>query len=137
MGPQLNWWSAYNWCLANGRHLTDVKEMNCYQATDNALAKAGMMPIFCCKQGQACQQSSWDTTLWDGENILEGKEQEVAKFGDKIVALRKIYGAKKIWTASAQGNTSENSCHAFDIDLPNGRAGSNTLRQNAYLVLCE
>ena len=137
---QMRWWSAASWCLGQGKHLIDVKEMRCY-AQGTRLVEAGDTATYCCKDGQSCQQSSWNTSLWNGTTILEGKETEVAKFSDKIVALRKVYGSDKyFWTASPYGNTSQNSCNAFSVSLYYGGVNFNVgirYDTNYIYALCE
>ena len=115
LAPNLNWWSANNWCQAQGKRLLNMTEMECYHGADNTLIQPGQTKDYCCKQGESCQQSNWNARLWDGKNILPGKEKEVAKYADKMVALRKVIGGGHMWTASPYGNTSQNSCYVFGI----------------------
>ena len=140
-GPALNWWSANNWCQAQGKHLLNVSEIDCHRktsnpATNNTVVQAAENWAYCCKNGQACLQESWDTTLWNGKNILTGKGEEVAKFADKIVALRKAFGNNYLWTASPYGNTSQNSCYAFGVGPKIGYVYSLS-RYKTYTPLCE
>ena len=135
IGPRLNWWSANNWCEVQGKHLLDVKTMGCYR-NGNSLVKAGQRWGYCCKQGQSCQQSSWHTTLWNGKNVLPDKAEEVAKFANKIVALRKIL-IMTFWMASPYGNSSENSCYAFDVNTGDGSANAYYRTYDSYFALCE
>ena len=140
IGPKINWWSANNWCLTQGKHLMDVSEMDCHRKTDNvatnnAVVQAGGQYAYCCQDGQSCQQSSWDD-LWDGKNILDGKAGEVAKFADKMVALRKAFGKTHFWTSSPYWNTSENSCNVFLVYLNFGYVYSRGRGDNFY-ALCE
>ena len=121
VGPQMNWWSAKNWCEAQGKHLLDVEDMECYYK-GNSLIQTGGTDAFCCKSGQLCQQQGYWSNLWNGQEIKLGKEAEVAKFSDKLVALRQIYGTDEdwFWLASPYGNTSQNSCKAFRTYLSRG-----------------
>ena len=137
-GPANNWWSGASWCVAQGKHLIDVSQMDCHRkttdpATNNTVVQADETWAHCCKDGQACQQTSWNTSLWNGKNILAGKEAEVAKFADKMVALRKVYGAKNFWMASPYA---QNSCYAFYANEGNGRMDG-YLRDGNLTVLCE
>ena len=118
--------------------------MGCYK--DGTLVSgATRLAASCCKQGQTCE-SAWDNesdpeaeSLWDGKNIVSGKESEVAKFSDKIIALRKVYGAVELWTVSSfgNGNTSQNSCYAFSIGPKNGGASGSSRGYYSFFALCE
>ena len=141
-GPNVNWWSAASWCVSQGKHLIDVADIHCYRrtndtSTNNTLVQAGQTGAYCCKKDFACQQTS---SLWDENEILPGKEADVAKFADKIVALRKIYGSKYFWTISPfYANSSFNSCYAFYVCAPYGDVGIQNYRHRNYVnhTICE
>ena len=133
-GGSMSWWNAASWCLGQGKHLIDVTEIGCY-AQGSTLVEAGDTYAYCCKNGQSCQQSSW-SGLWSGNTT--SNTTEVDKFSDKIVALRKVYGATDFWSASYYGNTSPNSCNVFYVSLNNGTVFFQFGRNLANrLALCE
>ena len=135
--PYKNWWSAKNWCEAQGLHLIDVSEIDCYRASNSTLVEAGSTDMpFCCKQGQTCQQSSLDTSLWSGKTVLAGKEQEVSKFSDKLIGLRKAFGSTGFWTVSPFKNNSDNTCNAFIANSMHGLANT-VVRYSDMYALCE
>ena len=133
----MNWWSSKNWCEAQGKHLMDISEFDCYRKSDNTLVQTGQTAAYCCKQGQACQQSSWSKTLWNGKSVLPGKLAEVEKFSDKMIALRKVYGEIAPWSSSPYAaNSSLNSCYVFFPYPATGYANTN-YRYAGYVPLCE
>ena len=130
-GPKLNWWSANNWCLAQGKHLLDISEIECYRQ-GHSLINSGGTWAYCCKKGQTCGQSNW---VWSGTTIADA--EKVAKFSDKIVALRKAYSPSYFWTASSYANNSSNSCYAFLISTGGGYADHAGYRYRTEAVLCK
>ena len=138
----MSWWDSNNWCEARGKHLIAVDEFGCYYQGNAFIQTGSASSAYCCKQGQACQQSNWHTgqskALWDGTAILPGKAEEVAKFSDKLVALRKLFGNVFFWSSSSFGNTSPNACYAFYIGAGSGYFSCNYARNGTgYYALCE
>ena len=137
----MNWWSAYSWCVGQGKHLLNIEDMECYSGT--TLIKQGGSSHFCCKKGQSCQQKSWETNapeedrLWNGTEIISGKEAEVAKFSDKMVALKKVFSSIYFWTASSYRNTSTNACNAFYVLVPTGGLYGNGRSTINRSVICQ
>ena len=114
----------------------NVSDMNCYRAGD-ALLEGGQTYAYCCKEGRDCLQSSWNTALWNGKSVLPGKAEEVVKFSDKIVALRKVFGTPGIWTSSPyDGGNNENCCAAFYVNVSTGTPTA-YYRYNGHTVLCQ
>ena len=132
----MNWWSAASWCVGQGKRLIDVREMECFMGgnPDSLAVAGGDSPIPCCESGKSCQQSAW-TGLWDGNT--PSNETEVAKFSDKIVALRKIFGGGVYWTISPSYINSQGSCRAYNANLNSGflTGGARTLLTR--FALCE
>ena len=112
--------------------------MRCF-AKGTTLVRSGAFTQYCCKENQSCQQSTW-APLWNGRTIIEGKEADVAKFADKIVTLRKLYGTTHFWTASPYGGTtSQHSCSVHTVMTTYGSVGSGQANRNytTVNVLCE
>ena len=135
-GPKLNWWSARNWCKAQGKNLISVSDMECYyRNSNNTLINAGGSSSQCCKKGQTCP-SNW-SALWNDKTIVDGSEEEIAKFGKKVVALRKIYGENNFWTGSLHATATPNSCRFFVVYNRYGRVTDYRGDQYSYYTLCE
>ena len=134
-GQPLNWWSAKNWCLAQGKQLIDVAQIGCYHG--NTLLQNGGSGSSCCKApGNGCSPTKWQTSIWNGNSVVPGQAEEVAKFSDKLVALRKVFGAVSFWSSSNYGIGTEGSCYAFYIGAQNGYATSNG-REPARAPICQ
>ena len=129
MGPTLNWWSANNWCQAQGTNLIPRSELGC---------TTGIYQ--CCKSGMSCQTSKW-TNLWNGKtNIINtGMEAEVAKFADKMVALRRALGSAYFWTGTPYSNRAQNSnaCYYSTFVPASGWLELNTRYTTTNYALCE
>ena len=134
MGERMHWWSAFNWCLGQGKKLLDVTELKCYYQ-GNTLVKEGNYGGYCCKKGSLCNQSTWDT-FWNGRTIVN--KDEVEKYADTVVAIRKVYGVESFWTASTQlANGSPNSCYALLFYATRGDLYGNGGRSGTVRPLCE
>ena len=135
VGPNLNAWSAKNWCEAQGKQLLDVSDMGCY-LNGVTLATGGATTTYCCKKDQMCQQSRWDTNLWNGTTIQNGSGPEVAKFSNTMVALRKIFTNRTFVLIAPYGNTSPNTCYTFVINSTTGFVGLSFPYGKSY-TLCK
>ena len=133
-GPSMNWWSANNWCQAQEKQLINVEDMNCYRG-GTALVKGGETgSIYCCKSGQTCK--AWGQ-FWNGKEIVDGKAEEIAKYSDKMVALKRTLG-EYFWTASPIGaNASQNSCYVFRVAIAAGTVYHCTRSSGYPNALCQ
>ena len=66
------------------------------------MINAGGSSSQCCKKGQTCP-SNW-SALWNDKTIVDGSEEEIAKFGKKVIALRKIYGGNNYYIINEDDN---------------------------------
>ena len=130
VGPALNWWSAKNWCEAKGKQMLDAIELDCYNG--NTPTKSSR----CCKKGESCLTGNWDTVLWNGNKIKDGKAAEVAKFSDKFVALRKVYGGGTFHTSTPYASNSDNSCNNMVVYTVRGDIYGGNGRQVEFRPLC-
>jgi len=99
----LQWWSAQNWCKAQGKNLIDVAEFECYRNGTTKIVKDSSTG-FCCAQEQTC--SNW-SSYWSGSTIPDDK---AVKYSSIFVALRKKFGTGTFWTDSRVGY---DNCRAF------------------------
>ncbi len=87
----MNWWSARNWCEAQGKRLLDISgnRLGCYQ-DDGTTPFGDKTTGYCCAEGQA----SCGSTASKQSAIMQ--------------KLRRAVGISYVWV-----DTSYNSCNAF------------------------
>ena len=101
------------------------------------MAVAGSDAADCCKQGNSCSRDEW-TGLWNGNIVRDGKTADAAKFSDKILALRQVYGVTYFWFSSSCGSSSPNSQSAFLMSLKYGNVNCTPRKGNKPdYALCE
>ena len=110
----MNWWSAKNWCEAQGKRLISADHLGCYK-DDGTTPFGDKTAGFCCAEGQA----NCGSTLSKQSAIMQ--------------ALRREWSGAGAWT-----NTSYDSCDAFIVRLYTGFVGIN-FRNNygGNYALCE
>ena len=110
----MTWWSARNWCEAQGKRLIDISgnRLGCYKNDGKTPFDKTMG--YCCAEGRA--------------NCGSTKTRQSAI----MQALRRKWDGSSVWT-----DTSYNSCKAFRVNLYYGNV-SNSGRNNGYdFALCE
>ena len=98
-----SWWSAENWCRAQGMDLIDIADFNCYiGGTTNKIVK-NSNPFdygenFCCAEGKEC--GCWDE-YWDNNTIKDGYEDYVHEhYSEAIISLKENFPEARFWTKS-------------------------------------
>ena len=121
-----NWWSVNNWCLAQGKKLISLEELQCYRSGTTNQIKTGDTEGYCCAEGISCSGGDWSSSITNG------------KFSPLLTALRSVYGTGYwFWTQSSYGNDSPHSCGVFGVSVYDGRAFSRNTRAGGYQVLCQ
>ncbi len=123
---EMSWWSANNWCQAQGRNLIDVEDLQAYRSGTDTLVVAGTTWSHGCAKSKTC--ASWDESpyslMWNRTELTgatDGTERYQDKYSTVIKDLRvKFNSYGWFWTKSSVGNTSQNSCFAFVVYLTNG-----------------
>ena len=94
----LTWWSAENWCKAQGMKLVDVREFGCYAAgTTLVIANSEVNRTQCCAEEQLCGSNrDWTNDSAYGETI-------------RVIGQEFVTG-QNIWTASSSGYTNSSNC---------------------------
>ena len=100
----LQWWSAQNWCKAQGMNLIDVSEFECYRSGTTTKIIEDSTIGYCCASEMAC--SDWSSE-WTGGNI---PDEKAIKYSSIFIALRKKFGTGTFWTDSRVGY---DNCRAF------------------------
>ena len=118
---RMTWWSARNWCEAQGKRLISADALGCYSNTDGTTPHSslgtGTARGYCCAQGQA----SCGSTLSKQSAIMQALRREWSGRSDYV------------WT-----NTSYDSCFVFGVDLDDGEVGSGYYsRYYVNFALCE
>ena len=108
----MTWWSAKNWCEAQGKRLISADHLGCYQS-DGTTPHSGTSRGYCCAKGRASC------------GFTAGKQSAIMQ------VLRSKFGGDIGWT-----NTSSSSCSAFAVGLSNGNVYANS-RLNYFYALCE
>ena len=114
----MTWWSARNWCEAQGKRLIDISgnRLGCYR-DDGTTPFGDKTTGYCCAQGQASCRST------------------ASKQSAIMQALRREWSPDFVWT-----NTTHryNSCLAFYVVLSNGSLTYSYYRNDAFnYALCE
>ena len=109
----MTWWSAKNWCAAQGKRLISADHLGCYRS-DGTTPHSGTSRGYCCAAGQASCSSN------------KTKQSAIMQ------ALRSEWSSGYVWT-----NTSYSSCTAFSVELGIGYVGTNARNYYAYYALCE
>ena len=109
----MTWWSAKNWCEAQGKRLISADHLGCYRS-DGTTPHSGTSRGYCCAAGQASCSSN------------KTKQSAIMQ------ALRSEWSSGYVWT-----NTSYSSCTAFSVELGIGYVGTNARNYYAYYALCE
>ena len=108
----MTWWSAKNWCAAQGKRLISTDHLGCYQ-NDGKTPFGDKTTGFCCAQGQASCRST------------------ASKQSAIMQALRSKWGGRSVWT-----NTGYDSCNVFYVTLYNGYVGKDH-HHYGKTALCE
>ena len=85
----MTWWSAKNWCAAQGKRLISADHLGCYRNTDGTRPHSGINRGYCCAQ----YQTRCGDTLSKQSAIMQGLRRK--------------------WSGIAWTDTSYNSCQAF------------------------
>ena len=133
LGPNVNWWSAKNWCAANGKKLINVEAFQVYRANGTTLLTTGAnTTLNACRQGKTC--GDWSTTpynaMWVGTSgtaqrtLTDARDANgelySAKYSPVVLDLAKKYRGNRLyfWTASDYSKT--DSCSAFVVHIGRG-----------------
>ena len=109
----MNWWSADNWCKAQGRSLISVAQLRCYAGGTTLKEDHTGAHFYCCAEGHNC--GNW-SGYWNGKNIISGYEERVnTDYSPTIIALRQAFGGNWFWV-----NNAYSSCSAAAVDLRPG-----------------
>ncbi len=110
----MSWWSARNWCEAQGKRLIDISgnRLGCYQ-NDGTTPFGDKTIDYCCAAGQA--------------NCGRTKTKQSAI----MQALRREWSRVYVWT-----NTGYSSCYAFAVSLYDGFV-TYAYRDGLHYALCE
>ena len=109
----MNWWSAKNWCAAQGKRLISADALGCYRS-DGTTPHSGTSRGYCCAKGQA----NCSSTASKQSAIMQG--------------LRSEWSSGWLWT-----NTSYDSCRAFGVGLNGGNVSGSNRYNDYYYALCE
>lgn len=118
----INWWSANNWCKAQGKNLISLAQLGCYENGITLKEEhTNTASFYCCAEGHDCDE--WGE-YWNGTNIVNGYEQIVNdNYSPTMVALRQAFDNDWFWLSS-----SNYECMAVAADLRPGyvdRSGRN------------
>ena len=124
---RMSWWSADNWCKAQGKSLIDVAEFNCYQSDTSTLVTGGSgIYSSCCVSGQSAGPwyNYWENCYQcENKTILPEHEDFVySHYSAVIIALRQNFGPVSFWTSS--NYSADNSCAMFNVSANNSDVGN-------------
>ena len=134
----MNWWSARNWCEAQGKHLVNLKDFQAYSSNTTQMIEAtASTTAYACTKGKKC--GDWSVApynaMWNGNTLVETAGDANGLYKDRytpaLIELRQKYGSRVFWTA-----TDLNSCHASTVRTDSGKV-SNFWRSHDYAALCQ
>ena len=136
----MNWWSAKNWCEAQGKHLINIEDFQVYRSGTTTKVVTNTAWSYGCASEKTCDYW-YKNGMWKGTNGTDARtltstgETLQANYSPVLVALAKEFKAIKnyFWTASDYDN---NSCYAFLVALKNGYVSYNDRWAITY-ALCE
>ena len=119
----LDWFSAENFCDAQGKHMPTIDSFQCYRNGTSTVISAGSSGSgFCCKDDSGDCSSYWDDST-----------QRAAHFSSKIVAVKDTTGTtNEYWT---QSNASGNGWYVLQMDR--GVIGFWNRPASFVVALCE
>ena len=107
LGPaEMNWYSAYDWCLAQGKRMVEVEDFDCYYpgTSDKIISGGTSNTTGCCEKGKTCGENTGNISLVMKDYVL--------KYGSSYNAAT--------YTASPQ---SDNTTHPFFVAADRQRVG--------------
>ena len=99
-GFRMSWWSANDWCQAQGMNLIDVSRFDCHRNDKGTLitSESFTANYGCCAEGKMCLAEgayhNEDANWYDDETIRE-------KFSPIMQRLRAHFTKGRFWTATA------------------------------------
>ena len=151
----IGWWSADNWCQAQGKSLINIEDFQVYHSGTNTLVVEGSkideylspnnntMGINGCARGKTC--GPWDESpynqMWDGNKLTEKEDENGERYQDKYSEVMKDLKVKfklnnwiGIWTKSSYGNTNKYSCFVLTVNpFHDGSVGYNWRSLSGYM----
>jgi len=120
----MTWWSADNWCKAQGKSLIDVSELGCHN-DDGLVTDWHSGRVYCCASEQNCDNEGkgWGS-YWNWNVIKSGYEDTVnTLYSPVVINLRKalmnvLGGNRYMWIYS--GCIDLRGCTAYRLELLNG-----------------
>ncbi len=105
----MTWWSADNWCKAQGMNLIDTTEFECYESGTNQLVTEGDPERIACCAGNNVE--CFSTSNWYNGDTR-------AQYSHVLNALREVFGTKYLWVSSHK--LTQRACMASYVRLEYG-----------------
>ena len=110
----LTWWSAENWCKAQGKNLIDMGKFECYYSETNDQILPGGNADYCCAKNESCSFEDW-FNCWNGSSLKDECQETIKVFSPIVVNMQKTFSSFSFWTASDYTNTYAPFAGAFII----------------------
>ena len=115
-----NWWTANNWCQAQGKRLFSVEDLDCYYGETHPSYEG---TFWCCAQGKSCGYNAAEET-----------------FPPMLQALRKESLSRYMWLStpsSVETFGDDNGCYAHyycgeSVSIANARYKRDKATENVY-----
>ena len=141
----MNWWTAGNWCQAQGKNLIDVKNFQIYRSGTSTLVVEGTTGSDACAKNKTCVQWCYSpyNQMWNGNTLTDATDANGERYQDKYSAVMKDLRVQfnsnelEFWTKSGFENVNPNFCEVFIIyaNCSSAAWGSNR-DYNTHLALC-
>ena len=103
----MTWWSAQNFCDAQGKHMVSLSDFNCPYTVDQYKSSSGQR--YCCSTAGNSINSGCDGSYSSTIETLRSAGAPISKYSENVY-----------WTNTVL----DDSCHAFYIASDNGSIGT-------------
>ncbi len=119
LDDRMTWWSADNWCKAQGMHLPEVEKFNCYMSGTSTPVISGID-----RRGACCAGDDVECEII-GDWFYENKRD---KYSPILYELKQAIGEEHwgwwyYWTASRVYEKDDDGCFYFNISLAHADVG--------------
>ena len=142
IGNSMSWWSARNWCEAQGKHLINVEDLQVYKSgTQTQITTGSGIKSSPCAKGKGCGDWSVAPTnaMWNGAVLTDAKDSNgkpySARYSPIVLALAQAQKVQGLyWTGS---DFDSSSCGAFRLHMSHGLIDTISRNNLSIVPICQ